>query len=525
MNPVLLKPQSETGAQVVVQGRVLTQLQRARLSRAEAAAAAARAGELRAAAARAPTSSWSRGPAARPRSICARATSPTWASRGPPDVPVVLVGDIERGGVIAQLVGTVLLLEPEERALLVGYVVNKFRGDPALFDDAHPDDRGPHRPALAGRGDLAASGRATCPRRTCWAWPSSRRPARARARPIRVAVPRLPRLANFDDLDPLAAEPDVDLRVLEPGQALPGDTDLVLLPGSKATLGDLAALRAEGWDIDIQAHVRRGGWVLGLCGGYQMLGRRDRRSARASKVRPARRPGWACSTSRRCWSRPRCWPLRAWREVALGRARARLRDPHGPHGGPGRWRGRCSAIGAGSGWRGERRRPGDGLLPARPPRRRRLPRRLPGPDPRRGRRCRSAYEARVEARAGRARRPSRALPRSRPAARAGASGPARGPTASATTASSSHQTRQASAHRAVDVGRARPRPGRRPSSASSTCRRHRRAGRPAAGPGRPPSRPRASRRWASGAAARRAAWRSGRADCGAAADEAQEQRR
>jgi adenosylcobyric acid synthase len=87
-------------------------------------------------------------------------------------------------------------------------------------------------------------------------------------------VPRLPRLANFDDLDPLAAEPDVSLRIVAPGEALPGDADLVILPGSKATLGDLAALRAAGWDIDLAAHVRRGGAVLGLCGGMQMLGRR-----------------------------------------------------------------------------------------------------------------------------------------------------------------------------------------------------------------------------------------------------------
>src|SRR5918912_151911 len=108
-------------------------------------------------------------------------------------VPVVLVGDIERGGVVAQLVG-------------------------------------------------------------------------------KVALPRLPRIANFDDLDPLLAEPGVELRLLEPGQALPCDTDLVLLPGSKATVSDLAALRQEGWEVDILAHARRGGWVVGLCGGFQMLG-------------------------------------------------------------------------------------------------------------------------------------------------------------------------------------------------------------------------------------------------------------
>jgi adenosylcobyric acid synthase len=91
-------------------------------------------------------------------------------------------------------------------------------------------------------------------------------------RAIRIAVPRLARIANFDDLDPLIAEADVVVDMVEPGRALPGDADLVLIPGSKATRADLAFLKGQGWDIDIAAHVRRGGWVLGLCGGYQMLG-------------------------------------------------------------------------------------------------------------------------------------------------------------------------------------------------------------------------------------------------------------
>ena len=189
-------------------------------------------------------------------------------------VPVVLAGDIERGGVIAQLVGTVLLLEPAERALLRGYLVNKFRGDPTLFDGAHP--------IVAARTGLASLGVVTwceaardLPKEDMLGLAELAAHGRAAVeRPIAVAVPRLPRIANFDDLDPLAAEPDVDLRILEPGQPLPGDTDLVVLPGSKGTLGDLAALRAEGWDVDLRAHVRRGGHVLGLCGGYQMLGRR-----------------------------------------------------------------------------------------------------------------------------------------------------------------------------------------------------------------------------------------------------------
>jgi adenosylcobyric acid synthase len=94
------------------------------------------------------------------------------------------------------------------------------------------------------------------------------------ARPIKVVAPRLPAIANFDDLDPLRAEPDVAVEIVAPGHALPGDADLVVLPGSKATRADLARLRAEGWDVDLRAHVRRGGWALGLCGGFQMLGRR-----------------------------------------------------------------------------------------------------------------------------------------------------------------------------------------------------------------------------------------------------------
>jgi adenosylcobyric acid synthase len=95
----------------------------------------------------------------------------------------------------------------------------------------------------------------------------------ARAGDIRIAVPVLSRIANFDDLDPLRAEPDVSVVMVPAGKAMPGDVDLILLPGSKATLADLAFIRAQGWDIDIAAHVRRGGAVLGICGGYQMLGK------------------------------------------------------------------------------------------------------------------------------------------------------------------------------------------------------------------------------------------------------------
>lgn len=90
---------------------------------------------------------------------------------------------------------------------------------------------------------------------------------------LHVVCLTLSRIANFDDLDPLAAEPGVRLTMLGPGRAIPGDADLVVIPGTKSTLGDLAFLRAQGWDVDLAAHVRRGGHVLGVCGGYQLLGR------------------------------------------------------------------------------------------------------------------------------------------------------------------------------------------------------------------------------------------------------------
>jgi adenosylcobyric acid synthase len=271
MNPVLLKPQSETGAQVVVQGQVLQSCS-ARDYHALKPRLLPRV-----------LDSFARLQAGADLVLVEGAGSPAEVNLRAGDianmgfalaagVPVVLAGDIERGGVIAQLVGTVALLEPAERALLAGYIVNKFRGDPSLFDGAHP--------LIATRTGLASLGVVT------WFEPArdlpeedilglaelGRRTGRDDRRRIRIVVPRLPRLANFDDLDPLVAEPDVSLAILEPGRPLPADADLVLLPGSKATLGDLAALRREGWDVDILAHARRDGWVLGLCGGYQMLG-------------------------------------------------------------------------------------------------------------------------------------------------------------------------------------------------------------------------------------------------------------
>ena len=269
MNPVLLKPQTEVGAQIIVQGRIWGQ-------------AGARDYQSRKAALMpAVLDSFARLRAAADLVLVEGAGSASEvnlrtndiANMGfarAADVPVAVVGDIDRGGVIAALVGTHAVLEPADRALVVGFVVNRMRGDPTLFHDGMQiiaartgwRDLGlvPHFPAA---GTLPAED----------AMELAGRPSTAGGRgQVTIAVPMLPRIANFDDLDPLAHEPDVDLVFVRPGAAMP-PCDLVILPGSKATIADLQALRAEGWDIDLAAHVRRGGRVLGLCGGYQMLGR------------------------------------------------------------------------------------------------------------------------------------------------------------------------------------------------------------------------------------------------------------
>jgi adenosylcobyric acid synthase len=198
------------------------------------------------------------------------------------EVPVVLIGDIERGGVIAQLIGTYALLSDSERALLAGYIVNKFRGDVRLFDGAIAaigERTGmrsfgvvPHFSAadLLPAEDSLALAPQPLP---CPAFGAREEPVQREGRGhLKIAVPVLPRIANFDDLDPLRSEPDVEIVMVRPGRPLPRDAMLVILPGSKATIADLDFVRREGWDIDILAHRRQGGRILGLCGGYQMLG-------------------------------------------------------------------------------------------------------------------------------------------------------------------------------------------------------------------------------------------------------------
>ena len=199
------------------------------------------------------------------------------------DVPVVVIGDIDRGGVIASLVGTKAVLDPEDAKLVAGFIVNRMRGDVSLFADGMEEiARRTGWPALGLVPFFEGARR--LPAEDAYDL-VGRRHSSSNGK-VRVAVPLLPHIANFDDLDPFAAEPDVELVMVERGTPLPV-CDLIVVPGSKSTIADFKTLREVGWDIDIAAHVRRGGHVLGLCGGYQMLGSASP-IRMASRARPDR---------------------------------------------------------------------------------------------------------------------------------------------------------------------------------------------------------------------------------------------
>jgi adenosylcobyric acid synthase len=269
MNPVMLKPQSEIGAQIVLQGRVYGSAKAAAYQHIKPDLLPAVLESYRQLRSTADIVLVEGAGSASEANLRVNDIANMGFAEAA-DLPVVLIGDIDRGGVIASLIGTKHVLDGHDAARICGFIVNKFRGDPALFAEAMMRiAQTTGWPAL-GLVPFFADAR-LLPAEDALAL-EQKRPAKPQAR-IRIAVPILPHIANFDDLDPLEVEPTVDLIRLRPGTALPGDADLVILPGSKATIADLAALRAAGFDIDIAAHHRRGGWVLGLCGGYQMLGR------------------------------------------------------------------------------------------------------------------------------------------------------------------------------------------------------------------------------------------------------------
>jgi len=268
MNPVLLKPQTDMGSQIVVQGQVRGEA-RGRYYQELKPQLMASVMESFSIVSEGADFVLIEG-AGSPAEINLRAgdiANMGFATQA--DVPVVLVGDIDRGGVIASLVGTHTILSDEDRAMVRGFIINKFRGDISLFDDG-----------------LEAIERFTGWRSfgvVPWLKAVSRLPAedsvvleravRSADKALKVAVPMLPRIANFDDLDPLKAEPAVEVVMVPPGTSLPPDAGLVVLPGTKSTITDLLAFRENGWDRDLVQHVKRGGHVLGICGGFQMLGR------------------------------------------------------------------------------------------------------------------------------------------------------------------------------------------------------------------------------------------------------------
>ncbi len=268
MNPVLLKPETETGAQIIKQGQRLTSCKARDYAK------------LKPTLLPAVLESFSILEGEADLVIAEGAGSPAEVNLRAGDIanlgfaaaaqiPALLIGDIDRGGVIAALAGTHLLLERKEKAIIKGFLINKFRGDPALFDEGM---------AIIEK-NTGWPGLGLVP----WFDEAANLPAedsvdlentsRTSSGAIKIAVLQLPRIANFDDLDPLRTEPDVSLEMIRPGQPLPGDADLVIIPGSKSVIHDLKTLMDNHWDGDIRAHIRRGGHVLGLCGGYQMLGK------------------------------------------------------------------------------------------------------------------------------------------------------------------------------------------------------------------------------------------------------------
>ena len=271
MNPVLLKPQSDIGAQLIVRGQ--------RVGVLDASAHGRSKGELLSVA----LDCFSRLRRAANLVIVEGAGSPAEtnlrthdiANMGfahAADLPVILVGDINRGHVIASIVGAHAVLDAADRARIRGFVINKFRGDISLFDaglrtiESHtgwpglgvvpwlrnarhlPEEDGMQLEAL-----VAA-------------------PSSVAAKRILIAVLHLPHIANFDDFDALRGESEIDLRFVAADDHLPLDADLIILPGSKTTIADLEFLRAHHRDEELRVYVRRGGRVLGICAGYQMLG-------------------------------------------------------------------------------------------------------------------------------------------------------------------------------------------------------------------------------------------------------------
>ncbi len=264
MNPVLLKPNSDTGSQVIIHGRAVTSMNAVAYH------------DYKAIAMQAVLASHARLSAAYPVVMVEGAGSPAEINLRANDIanmgfaeavdcPVLLIADINRGGVFAHLVGTLELLSPSEQARVKGFIINRFRGDIALLqpglDWLEARTGKPVVGVLPYVMDLHLEAEDGI----------DRRQTDKAAQVLKVVVPVLPRISNHTDFDPLRLHPQVDLQFIGPGQPIPA-ADLIILPGSKSVRSDLAYLRANGWDTAVARHLRYGGKVLGICGGLQMLG-------------------------------------------------------------------------------------------------------------------------------------------------------------------------------------------------------------------------------------------------------------
>lgn len=266
MNPVLLKPNTDIGAQVIIHGKALTNMDARRYHDYKPVAMAA------------VLESYRRLRAAYDVVLVEGAGSPAEINLRDKDIanmgfaeavdcPVWLVGDIDRGGVFAHLYGTLALLAPSEQARITGLIINRFRGDVSLLtpglDWLSRETGKPVLGVLPYLQGLHLEAEDALPRELAIAKDAER---------LQVAVPVLARISNHTDLDPLRLHPQVEVHWVRPGAALP-PVDLIILPGSKSTRSDLQRLREQGWDADIQRHLRYGGKLIGICGGFQMLGR------------------------------------------------------------------------------------------------------------------------------------------------------------------------------------------------------------------------------------------------------------
>ena len=266
MNPVLLKPNSDTGAQVIIQGRAVGNMHAVAYHDYKQVARAA------------VLESHARLAAQYPVVMVEGAGSPAEINLRAGDIanmgfaeavdcPVLLIADIDKGGVCAHLGGTLELLSPSEQARVKGCVINRFRGDIALLQPGLDWLEARTGKPVLGVLPYLLDFHLEAEDAVQVLQPDKDREV------LRVAVPVLPRISNHTDFDPLRLHPQVDLQFIGPGQAIP-PADLIILPGSKSVRADLARLREHGWDAAIARHLRYGGKVLCICGGLQMLGTR-----------------------------------------------------------------------------------------------------------------------------------------------------------------------------------------------------------------------------------------------------------